>query len=206
MTNPTQPTTTSPPTRTADGRPPGTTLAHRPLTPLLALLLALLGAVSACTPDRTDPPMKTYADLTARPRLEDITARYDQMQQRIRDRIETELSGSVGLLGWRQIRDGSRSTCGYDVPVEFGGRTLFMAPWGFGHSIPDAQWARVTQIVTDIIGEYGFIPAGLSIDKPGHHVFNAVDTTLGASYDLGSQVATSMQVSTGCHLPRSAPR
>ncbi len=168
------------------------------LAAVLAVLAALLGA-TACSDG--DKPAMTRADLAARPRLEEVVARYEQMQQRIRDALDAEL----GPRGWRPVRDQTPNGCGHDAPAGADGRSLFMAPWGFDAPVPDADWTRVSDIVTDIASEYGFATTGVSIEKPGYHLLNGVDAELGARYRFGSQVATTFQVTTGCHLPAGAP-
>lgn len=177
--------------------------AARVVTGLAVVLTVLAALVStgACAAVNGDPPMKTYADLQARPRLEDITARYEQMQLRIRDALDAEF----GPLGWYQVRDATPSNCGHDVPAQFGGRTLHLAPWGFDAPIPDQRWPRTTQVVAAITGEYGFATAGLEIDEPRYHLINGVDPALGATYRFGSKKNTTMQVTTGCHLPTATP-
>ncbi len=141
--------------------------------------------------------MKTYEEIAARPRLEAAVARYEEMQQRVRDALDAEL----GPLGWYQVREGSGSTCGHDVPPEFGGRSRFLAPWGFDAPLPSDRWPRVRQIVADITGEYGFTTAGLGLDQSDRMIVNGVDPALGAHYRLGSKRNTTIQVTTGCHLP-----
>jgi hypothetical protein len=143
------------------------------------------------------PPMKTYDEIAGRPRLEEIAARYEDMQQRVRDALDAEL----GPLGWYQVREGSGSTCGHDVPPEFGGRSRFLAPWGFDAPFPTDRWPRIQQIVIDITGQYGFATAGLALDQPDYKIMGGVDPALGASYELSSKVNTTLRVSTGCHLP-----
>jgi predicted LppA-like lipoprotein len=184
----------SPTTRTAPHR------CHRPLraaAALVAAVAALLTTTACTTGPLGRPPMKTYAEIAARPRIDEAVARYEEMQQRIRDALDAEF----GPLGWFQKRAESGSTCGHDVPPEFGGRSLSMAPWGFDSPIPDERWPRFRQVTADITGEYGFVTAGAAVDEPGHHLVNGIDPALGAHYELGSKRATLMQVHTGCHLP-----
>jgi Lipoprotein confined to pathogenic Mycobacterium len=142
------------------------------------------------------------ATLSARPRLEDVVARYEVMQQRIRDRLDAEL----GPFGWYRVREESPSSCGYDFPYELGGRTVIMAPWGFDAPVPDADWPRAQEIVAAVAAEYGFVTAGADVGPPGHHLTGGIDPDLGASYEFGSQVFTSIDVTTGCHLPAATGR
>lgn len=176
-----------------------TTFTSSRATRLLAVLAA--GALlTACTgPSPQEERMNAEAELAARPTSEQIVRRYSEMQQRIRDTLDIEL----GPFQWSMPRDGAESTCGRDFPGGLGGRNIAMAPWGFTGNIPDDQWPRARQIFADIAAEYGFTPAGLQIDEPGRHSTNGVDVTLGAHYTFGTNVNTSMQITTGCHLPAS---
>lgn len=170
---------------------------------LAALVLVACAAAGGCAgTDRPTPEERVDAEQTlrSRPTLEDTVARYEQMQQTIRARLDA----AIGPFPWNRRREGSEGTCGRDFPVTFGGRNLALPPWGFDGAIPDRHWARAAGIVADTAAEYGFATAGLQIDQPGYHQLNGVDTTLGAHYSLGTEINTSMQVTTGCHLPASA--
>ena len=176
--------------------------ANPVVTALLTALLALL-CVGCSTPGQftQEETMDAQAELAARPTLEETIARYDQMLQRIRDRLDTEL----GPFTWYEARPRTWGTCGRDFPFQLGGRTTSSPHWGFEGSIPDDQWPRAQRIVADVTAEYGFATAGLQIDtpaapdKPGHHLTGGVDTTLGAHYDFGTNVNTGIGVTTGCH-------
>jgi hypothetical protein len=113
------------------------------------------------------------------------------------------LDAELGPLGWYQVREASTSTCIQDVPPDAGGRNRSLAPWGFDAPVPDSDWRRVGEIVSGIAGEYGFTIAGLDLDRVDHHVLNGIDPGLGARIRFGSQAATTMHVTTGCHLPAS---
>lgn len=166
----------------------------------LAMVLALLTLLTACIgPSPQEERMNAEAELAARPTSEEMISRYSEMQQRIRDTLDTEL----GPVEWSVRRDSAESTCGGDFSA-IGGRNIAMAPWGFDGNIPDDRWPRARQIFADIASEYGFAPAGLQIDEPGRHSTNGVDVALGAQYTFGTNVNTSMQITTGCHLPAAA--
>jgi hypothetical protein len=141
--------------------------------------------------------MDAQAELASRPTSEEMVTRYTQMLQSIRDRLDTEL----GPFTWFQARPRSESTCGFDFPAQLGGRTITLPAWAFEANIPDQQWPHARQIVADIAAEYGFASMGVQIDAPGRHVAHGTDTTLGAHYRFGTHVNTSIQVTTGCHLP-----
>lgn len=143
--------------------------------------------------------MNAEAELAARPTSEQIVGRYSEMQQRIRDTLDTEL----GPFNWYLAGAGTESTCGGEFSA-LGGRNIFMDPWASDASISDDQWPRARQIFADIAAGYGFTPAGVQIDEPGRHSTNGVDTALGAQYSFGTNLNTSMQITTGCHLPAAA--
>jgi hypothetical protein len=125
------------------------------------------------------------------------------MLQRIRDRLDTELSP----ITWYEADPPSRGTCGGDFPGHFGGRTTNSPLWVFNGNIPDDQWPRAQRIVVDITAEYGFATAGPQIDTPatpdtpGRHTTHGIDTTLDAYYEFSTNVNTIIQVTSGCHLP-----
>jgi hypothetical protein len=177
--------------------------ANTAVTALLAALVALLcSACSASGPLTQEDTMDPQAELAARPTLDEMVVRYDQMLQRIRDRLDIEL----GPFTWYEARQPTWSTCGRDFPSDLGGRTTSSPSWAFEGNIPDDQWPHAQRVVADITAEYGFVTAGLQIDtpathsKPGHHVTGGVDTTFDAYYDFGTNVNTSIRVSSGCHL------
>lgn len=140
--------------------------------------------------------MDRQAELAARPASETVVSRYEQMQQRIRDRLDSE----IGPFAWKTFHSGGESTCGTDFP-NMGGRNVALPLWGFDGNLPDTDWPRAQQIFTEITAEYGFVSAGLQIDQPGRHRISGVDTRLGAHYDFGTQDNTTMQITTGCHPP-----
>jgi hypothetical protein len=168
----------------------------------LAAALAALALLTACTgPSPQEERMDAASTLAARPTSEEMTGRYEEMQQRIRDALDAEL----GPFGWSLFREAAESTCGSEFSGA-GGRNVAMGPWGFEDNIPDDRWPRARQIAADIAAEYGFVTAGLQVDEPGRHSSNGVDETLGAQYRFGTNVNTTLQVTTGCHLPASSGR
>ena len=140
--------------------------------------------------------MDPKAVLAARPTSAQAVARYEQMQQRMRTRLDAEL----GPFRWRQVIAGEDGGCGAAFPPELGGVVVYLPSWGFDANIPDDQWPRAKEIVTAIAAEYGFTTPTLQVDEPGRHTSTGADTLLGAQYDFGTQAATSLQVTTGCHL------
>jgi hypothetical protein len=174
----------------------------------VALAAALTVVLAGCGIELSDTPRELsqeervtqQAELAARPSLETMVARYEEMQQRIRDRLDTE----IGPFAWKVVRDGDQGGCGANFPG-MGGLTRDLPPWGFDANIPDTDWPRAKQIVTEITAEYGFETPTLQIDRAGYHKTTGAGLELGAHYELGTQINTTMQVTTGCHL-READR
>lgn len=140
--------------------------------------------------------MDPAAQLAARPTSAQIVARYDEMQKKIRDRLDT----AIGPFEWKIVRDGDNTGCGGNFS-NLNGIVVFMKPWGFDSPIPDTNWPRAEQIITSITTQYGFTAPTLQIDQPGHHETTATDPSLGANYRFGTQINTTMQITTGCHRP-----
>lgn len=158
---------------------------------LTALLTTGCGALSQ------EPPMDPQATLAARPTSAQILARYEEMQKKIRDQLDTAL----GPFPWKITGKGDHAGCGGNLS-NTNGTVVYMDPWGFDGHISDADWPRAKQIITTIATQYGFTAPTLQIDQPGHHETTAVDPVLGANYNFGGQIDTSIQVTTGCHRPR----
>jgi Lipoprotein confined to pathogenic Mycobacterium len=164
------------------------------------VLVAALLALTACTTPAPAPenPVDQRSVVLARSSLEDALSRYQEMQHR----IQTELDAALGPHQWAQFDAGLEDGCGFAFPDVRDGQTRFMPQLGFNGSIPDQQWPTAEKIVTAVIADYGFNTAGLlRIDKPGHHELNAHDPVLGADFNFGTQLNTSLQTTTGCHLP-----
>jgi hypothetical protein len=163
------------------------------IRPVLAAAIALVAALATgCTEE--GPAMDPAAELAARPSSQEIVTRYEQMELRIRDQLDAEL----GPFAWEVKRNGEQGGCGANFP-NLGGVTTYLPSWGFDGNIADGDWPRAKQIVTGIIAEYGFTSPTLQIDKPGQHETSAADLALGAQFDLGTKVNTTMQTTTGCH-------
>jgi hypothetical protein len=162
---------------------------------LVAVLMVLLcAACSTPEPFTEEKTMDARAELAARPTLEEMTARYDEMLQRIRDHLDTEL----GPFTWYEADPRSWGTCGGDFS-NLDGHNTSPPLWASDRNIPDDQWPRAQGIVADITAEYGFATGGLQINTSGRHLTHGFDTTLGAHYRFGTHLATTLGVSSGCH-------
>jgi hypothetical protein len=173
--------------------------AAAPLIAVLALLLAACGVELSDTPPEPteDQRMSQQAELADRPTLETMIARYEEMQQRIRDRLDAEL----GPFPWRIANDGSRGGCPNFLDTD--GESRMMPLWLFDGTIADGDWPRAAAVVQEITAEYGFETSTLAVDRPGYHKVSGADLELGAQYDFTAAATSGMQVTTGCHLPES---
>jgi hypothetical protein len=162
---------------------------------LTALMVLLSAGCGDPAPSTQENAMDPRTELAARPTLEEMTARYDEMLQRVRDRLDAEF----GPVTWYKTSGRTWGNCGKTFPGHLGGRTTTSPLWVSDRNIPDDRWPRARRIVADITGEYGFAVMGLQIDRPGDHTINGFDTTLDAHYSFATQRTTVLQVSSGCH-------
>lgn len=137
-------------------------------------------------------------ELLARPGMEQAEAHYDDMQTQLRDRLSAEL----GPFDWQPRDEPGGAGCGSEFP-EIGGETRALQPWWFRTNVPDEQWPRAAQIADEVTSQFGFEPLRVFIDAPGDHLLNGNDR-FGAFFTFGTESATIMRVTTGCHLPDAA--
>ncbi|ASO18516.1 hypothetical protein FHR81_002924 [Actinoalloteichus hoggarensis] len=139
------------------------------------------------------------AILLARPDIEEISERYEEMQER----ITTRLSAELGPWEWVNDRNMTRSGCA-DFP-HVGGESRSLDRRHFRGNLPDTQWSTAVEIVTEITGEYGFGEPEVIVDRVDDHEIVGRDS-FGARYTFGTAANTLLSVATGCHLPPEADR
>ncbi|MGH4021415.1 MAG: LppA family lipoprotein [Pseudonocardiaceae bacterium] len=162
----------------------------------MALLLVSLVIAGCGTGEPSEgEKMDIRAQLAQRPSLEEITARYERMQAEVRDQISNEL----GPFEWVNDETRLESFCSGDFS-NLGGRTMFLDRWTYEGSIPDSQWPRAVEIVTEITSRYGFGEPNVIVDKPGNHEFSGFDQ-YAANYTFGTAVNTTLTTDTNCHFP-----
>lgn len=133
--------------------------------------------------------------LQQRPDIETISARYEQMQTEIRDRLSTEING----LTWEKYSDGSRGGCGFEFPAVREGQSRSLGGWSTG-GLADDRWDQAVAIVQDITGKYGFGTPEIIVNRPGNHKM-VVPDIFGGTLDFGTAERTILHMHTGCHLP-----
>ena len=157
-------------------------------------LLVALGTGCASRPEETR--MDSAAELASRSTSAEAVTRYEQMQKQIRD----QLDATIGPRSWKVNRVGDQALCGGRFNNS-GGIVVYLPAWGFLGPIPDADWPRAKQVITDIAARYGFTQPTLQIDQPGHHETSSLDPTLGAQFGFVAGGNIDMQATTGCHRP-----
>lgn len=169
----------------------------------VAVLLAVLAALAAGCANRTPEGgtvQEQRATLATRPTIDEITARYQQMQAEIRERLVAE----IGMSEWVKRSDLTGSSCG-DFPDVPTATSRSLGVWFSEGNLPDARWSQTLAIATEVTGRYGFAPPQIIVDRPGDHVIVGIDQ-YGASYQLSTAVNTTFSVSTGCHRnPPNSP-
>ncbi|MER5389306.1 LppA family lipoprotein [Saccharopolyspora sp. NPDC002686] len=165
----------------------------------LALLVLGAALLTGCagrpdTPDGGSMQDQTSA-LQQRPAMAEITARYEEMQQKLRDRWTAELGLSTP---W--VNDGNPGQAGCaefpDVP---NAEQHTLDRWQNEGAIPDDRWPRALQIADEVAAEYGFTERQVILDRPGDHKVEMRDA-FGGWLQVGTKVKTVLRVRTGCHL------
>lgn len=164
---------------------------------VVALVLAVLATACTSAGSERDDMDDQLAALAQRPTIEEITATYEEMQARLRERLSAE----VGPLRWVNDQNAGRAGCADFPDVDGESRTLNR--WTSEGNLPDAQWDRAVAIVAEVTGEYGFSAPEAVVDRPGDHEIVATDR-YGGGYQFGTARNTILMVSTGCHLPADA--
>ncbi|HEY2763446.1 MAG TPA: LppA family lipoprotein [Pseudonocardiaceae bacterium] len=136
------------------------------------------------------------ATLSQRPDIEVISARYEQMQAQLRDRLSTEFAGLI----WTKYSEGSRSACGFEFPDVPEGESRSLTAWSGKGGLPDDRWDHAVVIVQDITGRYGFGSPEVVVNRPRNHEI-VVPDSYGATLQFGTAVNLILQTHTGCHLP-----
>ncbi|MER7077122.1 MULTISPECIES: LppA family lipoprotein [Saccharopolyspora] len=136
--------------------------------------------------------------LRLRPSIEEISAQYGQLQQRLRDRLHHEL----GPLTWVKSEPLSQAGCdGFpDVPEA---EAWALESWQVPDNLPDASWPRAVDIVRQLTREYGFGEPEIIVDRSGDHEITANDE-YGAVYRFSTAARTVLAITTGCHLRAAA--
>lgn len=171
-----------------------------------ALVCALAALCVVCGPS-VDPKggsvgaEEQFATLMQRPDIEEAQARYLRMLAAIRD----EMVAGFGIAAWRPAEGGpSGSACGADFPdVGADGEVRRFSSGMSPGNLPDDKWPAAVAEVAEIAATYGFAAPRVVVDRPGDHEVSLRDD-YGAELLFGTARNTTLSVSTGCHLTKSA--
>ncbi|MDA3646164.1 LppA family lipoprotein [Saccharopolyspora indica] len=164
---------------------------------VLLVLSALLVTGCASQPDTPNGGSmeNQTSTLQERPTMAEITARYEELQQKIRDRFTAELGLATP---WIDDGDPGESGCG-EFPDTPDAKKRTLNRWKYEGNISDDQWPRAMQIADEIAPEYGFVEREVVLDRPGNHKVELRDA-FGGKMQISTQVNTVLRVFTGCHL------
>ncbi|MCI2417705.1 LppA family lipoprotein [Saccharopolyspora sp. K220] len=169
----------------------------------LLILCALLIGGCASRPESSDGGSMEdpRSVLQQRPSMEDVTARYEEMQQKLRDRLSAELGLATP---WENDGDIGEAACqGEEFSQIDGAEEHSLARWVYRGSIPDSQWAQAERIADEVSSEYGFVEREVVVNRPADHKVEIRDG-FGAALQFGTAVNTILSLRTGCHLLQSA--
>jgi hypothetical protein len=133
--------------------------------------------------------------LQERPSIEDVSVRYRQMQQRLRDLLDE----AVGPLGWMMIEPELPQRCS-TFPAVDEAESRVLAAWRAPLTIGDDDWPRAARIVESVTDGFGFTAPEIIVNRTGDHEITGNDT-YGAVYSFATATGTELGVTTGCHLP-----
>lgn len=166
---------------------------------VLFVLCGLLATACASGPEPSDGGNMTdpLSVLQQRPSMAEVTARYEEMQQKLRDR----LSAGLGLATpWVDEGNTGQAACqGEEFSNVSGAEEHSLRTWLYRGNIPDDQWAQAQQIAVDVTKEYDFKELEVVVNRPGDHKVEMRDG-FGAQLQFGTAVNTIMSLRTGCHL------
>ncbi|MCX2729670.1 LppA family lipoprotein [Saccharopolyspora sp. NFXS83] len=168
-----------------------------------AILAALTLSLTGCGGGELGPEYggsmeEQRAELMSRPSMEEASARYLEMQDRIRD----ELGAAFPWIQWEQSRELHRAGCSDFDAFTDTGESKTLGVWRAEGNIPDPEWPRAEQIVAQVSAEYGFTPPETVVSRPSDHQVVGSDR-YGAGYRFGTAKRTVLSGSTGCHLPQA---
>jgi len=144
-----------------------------------------------------------FDQLMQRPSLEEISARYEEMRQKIAD----SLTQNFRISDWNKgDEQPSSDGCGSDYSVHpWDGRTFYPPTWSSKTPVTYNQWQRAKSDVVGVARKYGFNAVSLSIDQPNNMTLKLTDS-YGGNFTFGSTVNTILSFRTGCHLTDEAKK
>ncbi|MPY99726.1 MAG: hypothetical protein GEU97_17370 [Actinophytocola sp.] len=167
-----------------------------------ALAAAVTLVVGGCdTSPSEDDVNEKFHELMQRSDIETVQDDYLALL----DRIRTRLVNDLGITPFIPDKEEpiSASGCPGDFSAVLEGN---VRRYTSGHSpgnIPDTEWPRAVDLVTDITSNHGFSEPKTVVDRKGDHEI-AIYDRYGAELIFGTAKNTILSLSTGCHLSREA--
>lgn len=177
---------------------------------LLALMLTGCDDSPSQYLDNTHPSetstmsvQQQFDQLMQRPSLEETSARYEEMRQKIAD----SLARNFGISNWNKGDEQPETDgCGSDYSVDsWDGRTYYAPTWSSKTPVTYDRWQQGKSDVSGIARGYGFTTVSLSIDRPDNMTLKLADP-YGGNFTFGSAVNTILSFRTGCHLTDEAKK
>jgi hypothetical protein len=169
-----------------------------------ALALSLIGCSGQEAPMNNDQNSATqqFNQLMQRPDIEQATARYQEIDQKVRD----ALSATFPALEWQQDTQVAGAACGAGYPgLDSDGEVRGLPNWFASGSISDSQWDKAVSVVHGVAQGYGFDAGQVTVNRPHDHEVVFHDKYQ-AELNIGTAVNTTLLVRTGCHLTTEAKK
>lgn len=142
-----------------------------------------------------------FDELSRRPDIEVVDARYQGLLAAVRDTLVAEL----GLHPWIPSDKPVNTSIGSGPYARLGGDGEIRR-YSSGRSpgnVSDVDWPRATAIVAELAGQYGFAAPTVVVDRPGDHEVSLRGEYAGVLL-FGTAANTTLSLTTGCHLTREA--
>ncbi len=141
------------------------------------IALATVVSLTACGTSASRTPLESmeptgandaeqHNEMRARPNIEEITQRYDEITATIRQRIVADLGLRPWITNDKLGTSGCRDYPAVDQALKEA-RTL--PGWYSEGNISDAKWPDAVRIANEIVEGYGFGDMTIVVDQPGNH-------------------------------------
>lgn len=142
-----------------------------------------------------------FNELLRRPDIEQMQSRYLRMLEQIRQRLVQD----IGIEAFQPDDDEpvSGSACPGDYAAVSEAEVRRFRSGKSPGAIPDGDWPRALDTVTDVAAREGFDRVEIVVDKPRDHEV-AITDGYGAELIFGTARNTILSLSTGCHLSHQA--
>lgn len=139
-------------------------------------------------------------DQAARPSMEEILTRYDEMRLKMFARLNAEL----GTQSWVNTHDEGIGRAGCPESEDPTDESADLPLYSFDGTYPKSDWKRAVEIVQEVGREYGFTDIrSMASQSDNLDVYG--EDGYGGSYDFGMSKNTVLTIITGCHRWDNVP-